>query len=85
MLYPISEGLNLSTITNTFDTLITKPIKILFLDEIFEKAIIDIEFDGVVASSDCFDVPFDVIIFLDLLDVVKVDYHKEGDEDSETA
>lgn len=57
----------------------------LLLFIILEESLGNIKLNGEVTGSDSLDVPLNVVVFLNLLDVVEVVDHEEGKEDGSAA
>jgi len=57
------------------------PSIVHFLDVVLEEIYWNIELNGKVTGSDGFDIPFDIVVFLNFLNVVKDIDHKESNED----
>jgi hypothetical protein len=77
--------LDVGNVGATFGSFLLNPGIFLVLDVVAKEFGVDIELDREVASRDGLDVPLDVVVLLDLLDVVEVVDHEESDEDGRTA
>mmetsp|Transcript_41367 Transcript_41367/g.54395 ORF Transcript_41367/g.54395 Transcript_41367/m.54395 type:complete len:307 (+) Transcript_41367:2002-2922(+) len=80
VLDPVAEGLHARHVVFACSQLPSDPVVRFFDDEVVVEVGGDVKLDGVVASSDCLDVPLHVVIFLNFLHVVKVDEDEEGDK-----
>ena len=86
MLNPVTEGSHARFILDAFLIgLFRSPVRVLLDQEVVEEVWIDIKLDGVITGGDSFDIPLDVIILLDLLDIVEIENHEERHEDGQAA
>ena len=76
------EALYLGEEFNRFCLLraLINPVFVLLVQVVLEELRIDVKLYSVVASRDCFHVPFDIIVLLRLLDVVNIVDHEKSDE-----
>ena len=86
VLNPVTEGSHARFILDAFLIgLFRSPVRVLLDQEVVEEVWIDIKLDGVITGGDSFDIPLDVIILLDLLDIVEIENHEERHEDGQAA
>ena len=70
MLDPVSKGFHARDVTYAFIILCAYPLGVLFNEEVVKEARFDVKFNCVICSRHCLDIPLDIIILLNFLDVV---------------
>ena len=82
ILDPVSEGLHAGDVLNALLVLPAYPFGVLFNKEVIKEAWSDVKLNCVVSSCYSFDIPFDIVVFLNLLDVVQIKHYEECQKDS---